>query len=361
MKQLKNEKFGIQKQISSVEVNLNNVTISKIRSDASSYVVDFLQIVDQLISGTSEGNPAVNGQTLEEEKNAHGDGDWVDLYHRVIRFDPEEWSIPYWDTKLYGGQQFERLLAEYKEVSTRTNISELTEDDVATSTGVNKITNVPNYLWAAADLSQQKAQDAFVPLLEQLTSRALFILKRLTEVAEKIMESRRRHDHEGTNFPYFQYHVKDLFYKYCDNISKVCKDKCMDEFYSTDTILWDLQANQSKNIPIGKSQEETNKAVIELSAELFNSIRQRVTTNTVLKFYNFFLVPLQKGLWNEIQSKISSLDDSELDQLFQLETNKLKLKEKTDRLNESLKRINDQETKFTEHSNAFGNPLSLLL
>src|SRR5690348_9649423 len=79
-----------------------------------------------------------------------GDGDWVDLYNRVIRFEPEEWNIPYWDNKLYGGQQFERLLAEYRAVSEHTEISEVTMDDVATAAGINKLNNIPNYSWAVS-------------------------------------------------------------------------------------------------------------------------------------------------------------------------------------------------------------------
>lgn len=52
-------------------------------------------------------------------------GDWVDLYNQPTRFEPEEWKIPYWDNKLYGGQQFERLLAEFKAVAGRTVIPEV--------------------------------------------------------------------------------------------------------------------------------------------------------------------------------------------------------------------------------------------
>jgi hypothetical protein len=55
-----------------LEKQLSGLDSSKLRSIGSNYVVNFLQIVERLIAGTSEGNPAVNGQTLEEEKNAHG-------------------------------------------------------------------------------------------------------------------------------------------------------------------------------------------------------------------------------------------------------------------------------------------------
>jgi hypothetical protein len=43
-------------------------------------------------------------------------GDWRNVEHTPIRFDPSEWKIPHANSKLYGGQQFERLLAEFKAV-----------------------------------------------------------------------------------------------------------------------------------------------------------------------------------------------------------------------------------------------------
>jgi hypothetical protein len=299
LKQLRARKVETEKSIAETEKELKSLDSSKLRSVASNYVVNFLQVVERLIAGTSEGNPLVNGQTLEEEKGAHGDGDWVDLYNRVIRFEPEEWNIPYWDNRLYGGQQFERLLAEYKAVADHTEISEVTMDDVATAAGINKLNNIPNYMWAASDLAQQKSQDAFVPLIEQLTSRAIFIMKRLTDICEKILDSRKK-KWSGTpsaedieRYPYFTYHVKDLYNKFVEHTARTCKEKCLDEFYSTRTILWDFTEYADKNMPLERNDsEDTRGAVVQLSTELFNSIRDRITKNVLLKFYNFFLVPM---------------------------------------------------------------------
>jgi hypothetical protein len=300
LKQLRSKKIDTEKTIQEAERDLKSLDSSKLRSIASQYVVNFLQIVERLIAGTSEGNPVVNGQTLEEEKSAHGDGDWVDSYNRTIRFEPEEWSIPYWNNKLYGGQQFERLLSEYKAVSDHTEISEVTMDDVATAAGINKLNNIPNYMWAASDLAQQKSQDAFGPLIEQLTNRAVYIMKRLTDIAEKILESRRKKWSGSGNpvddidrYPYFTYHVKDLFNKYVEHTARVCKEKCMDEFYSTRTILWDFTEFADKSLPLERNdQEDTRTSVVQLATELFNSLRDRITKNVLLKLYNFFLVPM---------------------------------------------------------------------
>lgn len=72
LKQLRAKKVETDKAIGEAEKELKSLDSSRLRSIASNYVVNFLQIVERLISGTSEGNPMVNGQTLDEEKSAHG-------------------------------------------------------------------------------------------------------------------------------------------------------------------------------------------------------------------------------------------------------------------------------------------------
>ena len=45
-------------------------------------------------------------------------------------------------------------------------------------------------------------------------------------------------------------------------------------------------------MPITKNQEDTKTAVVDLSKQLFSSLRGRIMKNVLLKFYNFFLVPM---------------------------------------------------------------------
>ena len=178
LKRLRSNKTETEKALRKVQDQLKSLNSVKLRSIASDYVVNFLQVIDRLLAGTSEGNPAVNGQTLEEERNQFGDGEWVDSHNKVIKFDPEEWGIPYWESKLYGGQQYERLLAEFKSVADHLKLPEVSMDDIATAAGINKMNNIPNYAWAASDLAQQKSQEEFVPLIEQNYSKIRLHLKK---------------------------------------------------------------------------------------------------------------------------------------------------------------------------------------
>jgi len=364
LKQFRAKKIESERKIKEVEHQQQSLDNHKLRSIASNYVVNFLQVIEKLISGTSEGNPSVNGQTLEEEKSACGMGDWVDLYNQPTRFEPEEWKIPYWDNKIYGGQQFERLLAEFKAVSGRTEIPEVTGDDIATAAGISKLNNVPNYAWAASDLAQQKSQDAFVPLIEQLTSRAVYIMKRLTEISEKVLEGRKKKYLEDMGFsstddvdryPYFTYHVKDLYFKFVDNAAKVCKEKCLDEFYSTKTIYWDLTSEYSdRQLPLERNDlEDTKTAVVHLSTELFSELRDRITRNVLLKFYNFFLVPMQNELWNEIQGKVNTLPESALEQIFEVQQTKDKLKDTSKQFQDDLNKLVEKDKLFLQYAASF--------
>jgi len=383
LKHLRSKRTTAESALNDLQKQSGSLDSTMLRSIASNYTVTFLQINEKLISGTSEGNPSVNGQTLEEEKSQQGDGgEWVDLYNRPIKFDPEEWGIPYWNSKLYGGQQFERLMAEFKAVSDNTKISEVTMDDVATATGINKLNNIPNYAWAASDLASQKSQDALVPLIEQLCERAVYIMKRLADVADKVIDSRKKNrigNNRSSNvlfgnasnsgnsidmdnidqYPYFTHHVKDLYYKFIEQTAKVCKEKCLDEFYSTRTIYWELTEHPDQSLPhLRNDHQDTKAAVDHLATQLFDSIRVRITKNVLLKFYNFFLVPMQTDLWNEIQAKITCLSNDNLEQIFEVNATRDQLRDEEKNQQLILEKYSQNDEFFLKSASQFCHPLS---
>lgn len=131
---------------------------NKLRALASNYVSEFLrQLVELLDSRQSslEGNPNTNGQTLDEEKAACGktfifprtqlSGEWTDEFGNPIKFDPAEWKIPNYQTRLYGGQQLERLLAEFRIVAEHTALKAASDDDIAAS--LNKSSSLSSPVW----------------------------------------------------------------------------------------------------------------------------------------------------------------------------------------------------------------------
>jgi len=242
--------------------------------------------------------------------------------------------------------------------------------------------NIPNYAWAASDLAQQKSQEEFVPLIEQTTARSVYILKRLTDIVEKIMDQRRRARWDGAGgsggsgsgssggwgetvdvndidmYPFFTYHVKDLYNKFVDRTAKICKEKSMDEFYGTRTIFWEYTEYADRNLPMDRADaEETKKSVDNLAKELFNRLRERITKNVLLKLYNFLLVPMQTELWSEIQGKVTTLSDAELEQKFEVSATQSKLQEDEKQLQKKITSYGEQEQYFLKAATHFSHPV----
>lgn len=369
LKCIRAKKTETEATLKSLKAQSDELNTSKLREIANGYCMDFLQGIDKLIAGTSEGLPLINGQTLEEEKYSQGDFEWVDSYNHTILFDAEKWNIPYWKSKVYGGQQFERLLAEFKAVCDRAEISDVSLDEIATSAGVNKVNNVPNYAWAAADLAQSQTKESFVPLIEQLQKRAVYVVKRLYDIADRLLaakgeSSSKQLDVENVHhYPYFTNFVKNLFYKFIDEKAAYCKERCMDEFYSSKTIFWELTEFSDRKLSLtipDKNADEAKAAVSKLATDLFHSIRDRITKNVMLKFYNFFLVPIQTELWNEIQKKVTTIQTEELEQYFQVNLIKEKLQKEEKELEETLGSTAEQERQFIDAAKQLTHPNAII-
>jgi hypothetical protein len=101
------------KKMERVMRELEDLKLQNLRSIAATYLMEFLHAVSRLIVGTSEGMPSLYGSTAEDER--HMLGEWIDSSKEIIKV-KRKWKLPYLDIKLYGGQQFERLLSEFKMV-----------------------------------------------------------------------------------------------------------------------------------------------------------------------------------------------------------------------------------------------------
>ena len=106
--------------------------------------------------------------------------EWLDVERRSQAVPRER--VPYFDSKLYGGQQFERLLVEFKLVVENIKLDPLTQSDVATVLGARKLRNLSDYAWIASDLTQKALRKHLLPLVPQLFHRAAYILERLVVI-----------------------------------------------------------------------------------------------------------------------------------------------------------------------------------
>lgn len=142
------------KQIERITRELDDLKGNNLRSIAATYLMEFLHAVSRLIVGTSEGLPALYGETTEEERLSQGD--WLDAKKNSIKV-KRKWPLPYLDLKLYGGQQFERLLTEFKMVVEHTGTVEATFDELANA-GRRNGHSFDQLAWAASDIVQRHSQ-----------------------------------------------------------------------------------------------------------------------------------------------------------------------------------------------------------
>jgi len=366
LKRLRAFKRTSEESLQKVQSQLSSIDAIKLRGMAARYVMLLLQNIEKLLSGTLEGNPSVNGQTLLEEKSQDDTGEWLDNEYRQIPFDAS--SLPYSESKLYGGQQFERLLTEFKAVANQITFPKITMDDLATAAGPRKLNNPSNCAWAASDLARGQIQKQLLPLLEQLFKRASYIMKRLVSIVDSMIEANRRHKKRNgkdvdqddvEDFTFFTNAVKDLYFKFVDQTAEECKKKCKDEFYSTRLIYWELSTLDTKSLaPSTSNKEDIKKTVLSLATELFNKIRARIIKNILLKSYNFFLVPMTNDLWGEIQSNITCLTDEQLEELFEFNATRERLKDTEKDMLQVMATFANKENLFMKYANTFsqGSP-----
>jgi hypothetical protein len=96
-----------------------------------------------------------NKQTNKKKKKqaGFGLGEWKNADNSPITTFPD--SIPYHDARVYGGQQFKRLLASFGQVVHNSTMSEASIETMATAAGINRLNNLPNYAWAACEIASQ--------------------------------------------------------------------------------------------------------------------------------------------------------------------------------------------------------------
>jgi len=374
LKRLRLMKKKSEESLSHIQSQIKATDNNRLRGSAAKYVMHFLQCVEKLLTGTLEGNPSINGQTIEEEKAQDETGEWRDSARNAIKFEGDS-KIPHAQSKLYGGQQFERLLAEFKSVVDGISMGKLSADDIATAAGPQKLNSASSCTWAASDIAQRQIQKALLPLIDQLFVRATYIMKRLVNVADGMMDNSKKNKKRGVQvsglgvtpagnngeideldqFPYFTYAVKDLYNKFVDTTAEECRRKCKDEFFCTRLIHWELTNLDGKTLTFTKSEnkDDVKKAVVNLANELFIKIRDRICKSVLLKSYNYFLVPMQTDVWSEIQGNITGLTDDQLQELFEVAVTKQRLTGAENDMKGILNTFGEQETLFMGYANGF--------
>ena len=335
---------------------------TKLRGRAARYGVEFLQTVDKLLGGSLEGYPALNGQDLAQEKEccSVAGGEWHTHQRAPIEFDSE--SVPQADVKLYGGQQFERLLAEFKLVAKCLDFDgeklgsgshSHFSAEIATAAGAVKVNNAATVTWAASDLVQKQVTRFVKPLAAQLIARAAYILQRLSDIcAAMVADAHSGEPLSIAEFPFFTFSVRGHFNKFVQDAAESCLEKCHDEFMSTRLLQWKCKelALNSKEL---EHQDNAEKMVEKLAKDLFEQTRDRIIDNVTLKVYNFFFVPMQTDLWGDLQGELTTYSDAEIQELFDVENALNRLKDDKLAMEQVVDAFSEQEADFLKHVATF--------
>jgi len=290
---------------------------------SSRYASRYIQTAQNILVGTSRGNPSVNGETRKEEMD--------DQY-----FVSSEWNvqadIPFETTRLYGGQQFERVFAEYRAIYQGLKVDLKNADKLDPED--------KKYLWTACELVQKEIEELLFPIVEQLVQRINFIMTRIPLVVDNILETKSKKENrliiDSSYYKNLGNYLKDLFNNYVEKMSQKCKNQCLEEFYSTKTIHWDINEMDFK-----KEDRE------ELLNTIFDKLKKRILKNTLRKAYNIFLVPFMKAdIWNEIQTQISVMPEQHLEEIFDLASINESLDEDIYLLEKNLEDMIHQEASF---------------
>ena len=144
--------------------------------------------------------------------------------------------------KLYGGSQYARLLNEFEYVAHSVEFPLTSIDEVACSIGNLKSHNTPSFECAVSNIVQIKSKKVLLPLVEILSSRACYIMKRLFTIALEVIKSDDQNNYALlSSHNLFVSHLHKTYFDFLDYIEKDCKAKLIEDFSTfTKIVDWDL-------------------------------------------------------------------------------------------------------------------------
>lgn len=150
LKQIRQRKKDVEDHLANIREQIRTLDQSKLRTIAANYVANFSQMTKDILLGSMEGaNPFTYGQELSEETYLLGE--WWNEYGEATPIPVAK--LPKADSKVYGGQQLQRLLLQFKYIVEQTSISDISEDDIRNATALSGPKNPHSLIWAVGLIS----------------------------------------------------------------------------------------------------------------------------------------------------------------------------------------------------------------
>lgn len=388
-----------ESELEVIRKELERKNVEHLKSGVFSYCHAFVCLIQKLLQGTIIGNPDIYGQTLSEEKLSSDLIDWSLPPESDFDFDIE---IENGHLKLYGGAQFSRLLNEFEFVAHSREFPKITSNEIASSLGstIRGGHGVNSLESAASDIVQIKLINVLRPLIDILSKRTAYILKRLFDISLEILTSDQMSVSVSESetyrllsvYPNFVGKLKEVYSDFVDDIEHHSKLKLREDFDTfTKIVDWSLLSGlseiQSHNIIPGSSHEETRTRVRKImghrpilplngnetdenlssspleshsrfgsrgsdvhtkvcviASKLFAGIRFFFVKYMRNKTQSFFLDPIYSKLGVRMTEVFSKLTHDDYEELFSLGLSGLK--EKSKQLEAQLVHCRDKLQKF---------------
>jgi len=265
--------------------------------------------------------PAIHGLTLQQESAHENFGPWQSAEGLLLDIDRTSWNIPNQDARLLGFTQFERLLAEFRNIVENIQPTAPSKDDIANLAVLNKAAHYTmDVLVISCHLASKVAQSTLSYLIIQLHNRIKKMFERLGLVSwdvvmKKVDDSDRNLvpiENVGSVLPKAEHlrdsphlinAVLDSYNKFVVSNSNTFLQRGLEEFYSADVLAWELQ-NFDTITGLDVKGKNSDEIIKSTTVKIFKTICTRVAKNVLLRAYQYFFVPLKNNLKHAVSNDI---------------------------------------------------------
>eukprot|EP00727_Mastigamoeba_balamuthi_P005216 m51a1_g14693 hypothetical protein (774) ;mRNA; f:107868-111089 len=361
------------RDLAAASERLSALTPWRLRGVAMAQVATFLHTAQTLLDGTIENLPigyaAILGQTLEQERLPQHGGAWPGPRGLLPMAASDDTAVPAAERPLFGRQQMERLLAEFRAVLARVHMEPPSSDEVASAVGSRRsLANPADLARVVSRLVKLRIDQNIVPLVLQFHRRVVYNMNRIAETASVILRMPKKtaargrfttsdrpvspdpSETSGAENRLFEHWVEERYQQYVDKMSSMFLERCGDEIVTERLIAWDLRMYGT--IELESSADDVER-VRRICHTVFEQSKQRIVGNVLLKCYNLFLDQTQ--IWGEIQAQINmALTEQLLEELFEVPTTVSRVQEYQAQLSREREALVKQDAMLAQSAPVLG-------
>ena len=266
---LQTELRHAEDKLNDVELELEALSVDRLRQSANAYRETFSKALADGIHGSIKASPEEWGETLEAEQLRGGsfleqDQIQSEGWQRLMELEVGN-SVH----KLFGGAQYHRAVREFTVAVRHMRAPAVTEDEIANAAGMGDVHDGVNFMRAACVIAVEKAQSSFEPMLEALRHRTSHIMRRMLPIVEDMVRKTNNAVPPSTNSAPLKEMIRRVFEKFIDEQLADCLDKCRDDLHGmTRFVTWDVEGQSSssalhRSLPTPKRMVEIYSVAVE--------------------------------------------------------------------------------------------------